>query len=150
MTETIQLFIDGERVDAADGETFATENPANTSETVAEYAYGGEEDAERAVAAANEAQDGWESTPEPDRGAILRETAAILEGRKDGITELLSHEEGKTLSEAAPEVQRAIDIFYYYGVKAFDDDGKRKGASGDRTSVYTTREPLGVAGLVTP
>lgn len=150
MTETIQLFIDGERVDAADGETFATENPANTSETVAEYAYGGEEDAERAVAAANEAQDGWESTPEPDRGAILRETAAILEDRKDEVTELLTHEEGKTLSEAAPEVQRAIDIFYYYGVKAFDDDGKRKGASGDRTSVYTTREPLGVAGLVTP
>ena len=150
MTETIQLFIDGERVGAADGETFATENPANTSETVAEYAYGGEEDAEHAVAAANEAQDGWESTPEPDRGAILRETAAILEDRKDEVTELLSHEEGKTLSEAAPEVQRAIDIFYYYGVKAFDDDGKRKGASGDRTSVYTTREPLGVAGLVTP
>jgi 2,5-dioxopentanoate dehydrogenase len=150
MTETTQLYIDGERVDAADGETFAVENPANTSEVVNEYAYGGEEDAEAAVEAANEVQADWEAMPEPDRGAILRETGAILEERKDEITELLTHEEGKTLSEAAPEVQRAIDIFYYYGVKAYDGDGVRKGSSGGRTSVYTKREPLGVAGLVTP
>ena len=81
MTETIQLFIDGERVDAADGETFATENPANTSETVAEYAYGGEEDAERAVAAANEAQDGWESTPEPSRTRQVTPAATAGWGR---------------------------------------------------------------------
>jgi aldehyde dehydrogenase (NAD+) len=150
MTETTQLYIDGERVDAADGETFAVENPANTSEVVNEYAYGGEEDAEAAVEAAAAAQDEWEAMPEPDRGAILRETGAILEERKEEITELLTHEEGKTLSEAAPEVQRAIDIFYYYAVKAYDDDGVRKGSSGGRTSVYTKREPLGVAGLVTP
>ncbi|MEF8851148.1 MAG: aldehyde dehydrogenase family protein [Haloarculaceae archaeon] len=150
MTETIQLYIGGERVDAESDETYATENPANTSEDVAEYAYGGSEDAKRAVAAANEAQADWEAMAEPDRGEILRKAGAILEDRKDEITELLTHEEGKTLSEAAPEVQRAIDIFYYYGVKAYDDDGVRKGSSGDRTSVYTTREPLGVAGLVTP
>jgi len=150
MTETTRLYIDGDRVDAADGETFAIENPANTSEVVSEYAYGGTEDAKAAVEAANEAQADWEAMPEPDRGAILRETGAILEERKDEITELLTQEEGKTLSEAAPEVQRAIDIFYYYGVKAYDDDGVRKGSSGGRTSVYTKREPLGVAGLVTP
>jgi aldehyde dehydrogenase (NAD+) len=150
MTETTQLYIDGERVDAESGETFTTENPAKTSEVVAEYAYGGESDAKSAVAAAGEAQSDWEAMPEPDRGEILRKAGTILEDRKNEITELLTHEEGKTLSEAAPEVQRAIDIFYYYGVKAYDDDGVRKGSSGDRTSVYTTREPLGVAGLVTP
>ncbi|MFB6150852.1 MAG: aldehyde dehydrogenase family protein, partial [Haloarculaceae archaeon] len=48
------------------------------------------------------------------------------------------------------EVQRAVDIFYYYAEKAFDDNGRSKGASGGRTAVYTTREPLGVAGLITP
>jgi 2,5-dioxopentanoate dehydrogenase len=150
MTDTDQLYIDGEWVPADDGETFAVENPANTSETVNTYAKGGTADAQRAVEAAADAQPEWEAMPAPDRGAILRETGSILEDSKDEVTELLTHEEGKTLSEAAPEVQRAIDIFYYYAEKAFDGDGVRKGASGGRTSVYTVREPLGVAGLVTP
>jgi len=150
MTDTNRLYIDGEWVPADDGETFAVENPAHTTETVNTYAKGGTEDAKQAVRAADAAQPDWVAMPAPDRGAILRETGAILEERKDELTELLTHEEGKTLSEAAPEVQRAIDIFYYYAEKAFDGDGVRKGASGGRTSVYTVREPLGVAGLVTP
>jgi len=76
--------------------------------------------------------------------------AKTLEARADSVTERLTREEGKTVSEAAPEVGRAVDIFYYYAEKAFDDDGDRKGAAGRRRSVYTKREPLGVAALVTP
>jgi len=150
MTETTNLYIDGEWVPAEDGSTFAVENPADTTETVNEYAKGSTEDAEKAIAAASEAQGEWEAMPAPDRGAILRETGQILEERKEDLTELLSREEGKTLSEAGGEVQRAIDIFYYYASKAADNAGKRKGPSGARTSVYTKREPLGVAGLITP
>ncbi|QPV62822.1 aldehyde dehydrogenase family protein [Halosimplex litoreum] len=150
MTETTNLYIDGEWVPAEDGSTFAVENPADTSETVAEYAKGSTEDAQKAIDAANEAQGDWEAMPAPDRGAILRETGAVLEERKEELTEQLSREEGKTLSEAGGEVQRAIDIFYYYASKAADNAGKRKGPSGGRTSVYTKREALGVAGLVTP
>jgi len=150
MTETTNLYIDGEWVPAEDGDTFAVENPADTTETVNEYAKGSNEDAQKAISAAAEAQDDWEAMPAPDRGAILRETGQILEDRKEDLTELLSREEGKTLSEAGGEVQRAIDIFYYYASKAADNAGKRKGPSGGRTSVYTKREPLGVAGLITP
>ncbi|ELZ24211.1 Aldehyde Dehydrogenase [Halosimplex carlsbadense 2-9-1] len=150
MTDTTDLYIDGEWVPAEDGSTFAVENPADTTETVNEYAKGSTEDAEKAIAAASEAQGEWEAMPAPDRGAILRETGQILEERKEELTELLSREEGKTLSESGGEVQRAIDIFYYYASKAADNAGKRKGPSGGRTSVYTKREPLGVAGLITP
>jgi aldehyde dehydrogenase (NAD+) len=150
MTDTNQLYIDGRFQPAEDGDTFAVHNPADTTEVAAEYAKGGTADAERAVSVAAEAADEWADTPAPDRGTVLRETAKLLEERKDELTEQLTHEEGKTLSEAAPEVQRAIDIFYYYAEKAFDDDGIRKGASGGRTAVYTKREPMGVAALITP
>ncbi|MFC7142706.1 aldehyde dehydrogenase family protein [Halosimplex aquaticum] len=150
MTETTNLYIDGEWVSAESGDTFAVENPADTTETVAEYAKGSTEDAQKAIDAANEAQADWEAMPAPDRGSILRETGKLLEEQKDELTEQLTREEGKPLSSAAGEVQRAIDIFYYYAEKAADNAGKRKGPSGGRTSVYTKREPLGVAGLVTP
>ena len=150
MTETTNLYIDGEWVPAEDGNSFAVENPADTTETVREYTKGSTVDAETAIAAADEAQADWRAMPAPDRGSILREAAKLLDAQKEELTEQLSHEEGKTLSEASPEVQRAIDIFYYYAEKAADNAGKRKGPSGGRTSVYTKREALGVAGLVTP
>lgn len=150
MTEPKRNYVDGEWVAAETGDTVDVENPADTSEVVNTYPASSAADAEVAIEAADTAQDEWGAMPAPDRGAILRETGAILEERKEELTELLSREEGKTLSEAAPEVQRAIDIFYYYAEKAFDFGGTLKGASGGRTSVSTRKEPIGVAGLITP
>ena len=51
-----KLLIDGEWVEAASGQTFATFNPA-TEETLAEVAHGQAEDIERAVRAARRAFD---------------------------------------------------------------------------------------------
>ena len=53
MTETTNLYIDGEWVPAEDGNSFAVENPADTTETVREYTKGSTVDAERAIAAAD-------------------------------------------------------------------------------------------------
>ena len=150
MTEPKRNYVNGEWVAAESGDTVDVENPADTSEVVNTYPASSAADAEAAIEAADTAQDEWGAMPAPDRGAILRETGAILEERKEELTELLSREEGKTLSEAAPEVQRAIDIFYYYAEKAFDFGGTLKGASGGRTSVSTRKEPIGVAGLIAP
>jgi phenylacetaldehyde dehydrogenase len=52
-----QLFIDGQRADAAAGRTFETPNPA-TGETLARIAEGDAEDIDRAVRAARRAFDG--------------------------------------------------------------------------------------------
>jgi aldehyde dehydrogenase (NAD+) len=150
MPEPKQNYVNGEWVAAESGDTVDVTNPADNTEVVNTYHYGGESDAEAAVEAASAAQDAWADMPAPDRGAILRETGAILEERKEELTELLTREEGKPLSSASGEVQRAIDIFYYYAEKAMDFGGTVKGASGGRTSVSTRKEPVGVAGLITP
>jgi aldehyde dehydrogenase (NAD+) len=143
-------YVNGEWVSAKSGDTVDVTDPADTTDVVNTYHYGNKGDAEAAVEAAAAASSGWADTPAPERGAVLREAASIIEERKVELIELMTREEGKTLSEAAPEVQRAIDIFYYYAEKAFDSGGTVKGASGGRTSVSTKREPLGVAGLITP
>jgi aldehyde dehydrogenase (NAD+) len=150
MPEPERNYVDGEWVAARSGDTVDVHDPADTTKVVNTYQHGTEADAEAAVAAAKAAADEWAATPAPDRGAILREAGARLEARREELTELLSREEGKTLSEARPEVQRAIDIFYYDAEKAFDFGGTVKGASGGRDSVFTRKEPLGVAALITP
>jgi aldehyde dehydrogenase (NAD+) len=143
-------YVDGEWTGATTGETFEVRNPANTDEVVAEYAKSGVADTETAIEAAAAATDEWAATPGPERGAILTRTAQRLEARKEELTELLTREEGKTLSESGGEVQRAIDIFYYYGQKARDHGGEVKAATGTDRQVSTRKEPLGVAGLITP
>jgi aldehyde dehydrogenase (NAD+) len=143
-------LIDGQWIEPEAGTTFEVRNPANTDDLVATCQQATADDAARAVTAAASAFDDWATTPAPDRGAILRETSQLLAERKDDLTDLLSREEGKTLAEAAPEVQRAVDIFGYYAEKTRDLGGTVKAASATHKTLSTRLEPLGVAGLITP
>lgn len=150
MPEHMHNYVGGEWVTSETGETFSTINPADPNETVAVYQQSAVPDANAAVEAATEAATDWAETPAPQRGAILTQTATILTERKTEIMELLVREEGKTKSEAGGEVQRAIDIFAYYGAKASDLGGTVKSSSSPHTRLYTTNEPVGVAALITP
>ena len=149
MTERYGNYVDGEWTDSVAGDTFETQNPANR-EHVATYQRSTEKDAAEAVEAAAAAADDWAGTPAPERGAVLTETSRRLEAQKEELTEMLVFEEGKARPEAAGEVQRAIDIFSYYGAKASDLGGTVKSSSSRDTELYTINEPLGVAGLITP
>jgi aldehyde dehydrogenase (NAD+) len=149
MDETGENYVDGAWVGSESGETFAVRNPA-TTEVVGHAQASTAADAEAAVAAANAAAAAWAATPGPDRGAVLNETASLLADRADEATEVLVREEGKTRSEAAGEVTRAVDILDYYAAKASDVGGTVKAAGAPRKTLSTRREPLGTVGLITP
>lgn len=150
MRDPNKNYIDGEWIESKSAETFSTTNPATPQEEVATYQRSGREDAVTAVDAAATAQVDWANTPAPQRGSILRETASILANRKQSLTERLTEEEGKTYAEAGGEVQRAIDIFYYYAEKTRDLGGRVKSSSNPQAVLYSVNEPVGVAGLITP
>jgi len=143
-------LIDGEWVPSESGETIETRNPADRSEVVGTVQESTRADADRAIAAASEAQPDWGNTPGPERGAVLREAAELLAERKDDLTETLVREEGKTRAEAGGEVQRAVDIFYYYASKAADLGGEVKASSSRDATLSTRREPVGVVSAITP
>lgn len=150
MTETRKNYISGDWVSATSDATFETRNPAAPDEVVSTYPQSDETDANQAIEAAVGAQDEWAGTPAPERGRILLEASQRLADRKTAVTDLLVREEGKTVAEAGGEVQRAIDIFAYYGAKARDRAGTVKAASAPNTTLYTIEEPVGVAALITP
>ncbi|WP_224450348.1 aldehyde dehydrogenase family protein [Haloprofundus salilacus] len=143
-------YIGGEWTESESGETFEVYNPADTKTVLAEYQSSTSDDAETAIQAAVDAQETWASTPAPERGAVLKRAADILDARKDELTETLTAEEGKTLGEAGGEVQRAVDIFHYYAEKARELGGTVKSASGENKQLYTKLEPLGTVSLITP
>lgn len=150
MTETRRNYVDGEWVVSETGELTEVHNPADPTQIVTQYQRSSATDAAEAVDAAADAQDHWETVPGPERGQILREAGAVLDRRTAELTDLLVAEEGKARPEAAGEVQRAIDIFYYFATKASDVGGTVKSSSARNTNLYTRQKPVGVAALITP
>jgi 2,5-dioxopentanoate dehydrogenase len=149
MPQTYRNYCNGKWIESESGDTFSVTNPAN-GDVVGHFQLSTTADANRAIEAAVEAQSEWSATPGPERGSVLLRTASLLEDCTDELTETLCREEGKTRSEAAGEVQRAVDIFYYYAEKARDFGGAVKPSSSPNTELYTKREPLGTVGLITP
>jgi len=148
--QTYRNHIGGEWVPAGSGKTFQTSNPAEATEAVAEYALGGQADAAAAVAAAQAAYPAWSALTPVARGRILSKTSQILESRKNALAELLTREEGKTAAESGGEVQRAIDIFRFFGGLSYTLGGQTIPHDLPNNLLYTVRQSLGVVGLITP
>jgi 2,5-dioxopentanoate dehydrogenase len=147
---TYQNLIGGDLVGAADGRTFRTLNPADTRETVAEYPRSGVAEARQAFDAAAAAFPAWAALTSVGRGRILSQASVLLAARKPALAELLVREEGKTLAEATGEVQRAIDIFRFYGGLGYTLGGQTIPHDLPGNFLYTRRDPLGVVALITP
>jgi len=109
------LFIDGEFVDAADGTTFKTVNPA-TEEVLAEVSEAGEADVDRAVAAARRAQEKvWGPMPGSERAKYLFRIARLLAERSREFAVLETLDNGKPIRESRDvDVPTAAAHFFYY------------------------------------
>src|SRR5690242_17481816 len=92
--KTLQMYIDGQWCDAASGATYEAINPA-LAEPFGIVVKGSRQDAQRAIAAANDAQRTWRDVPLWDRCAICIKVAEVLDRRKDELADILCTELGK-------------------------------------------------------
>lgn len=145
-----QNFIGGEWVNATGGKTYENRNPADTREVVATYQQSGQTEAQAAIDAAQQAFASWSGQTAVARGRVLSKASQILESRKSELAELLTREEGKTLAESGGEVQRAIDIFRFFGGLSYTIGGQTIPHDLPQNLLFTRREALGVVGLITP
>jgi succinate-semialdehyde dehydrogenase / glutarate-semialdehyde dehydrogenase len=146
---TKQMYIDGAWCDSIQGRKLAVINPADES-VVAEVAFGGKEDAERAIAAATRAFPAWRALSAYDRAKVLKKTADLMRDRADQIARTLTMEQGKPIAEARMEVLHTADTFEW-----FAEEGKRAyGRIIPPTNVakryYAIKHPVGVVGTITP
>jgi aldehyde dehydrogenase (NAD+) len=148
-TKTFKNFIGGEWVDAASGETFETTVPA-TGETLGTFPKSGAEDVDRAVEAAKAAYEEWRLVPAPKRGEILFRFGGLLADQKDDLANLMAHEMGKVLPEAAGDVQEAIDMSFYMGGEGRRLFGQTTPSELRDKFNMSVRQPIGVVGVITP
>ncbi len=152
-----KLFIDGDWVDAASGETFDTPNPA-TGDPLATVASGGAEDIDRAVQAARRAfEDGpWTRLTTSERGRIIWRIGDLILDHLDELAQLETLDNGKPLGVASvADVPLAADLFHYMAGWATKIEGNTIDISvpyapGANFHAYTLREPVGVVGQIIP
>jgi aldehyde dehydrogenase (NAD+) len=142
-------FIDGEWRPSHSGRTFESRDPSN-GQLIGTFAASDAADVGAAVAAARDAFPGWRATPAPRRGEILYQFAALLAESKERLSRAMTSEMGKVLEEARGDVQEGIDIAYLMageGRRLFGDTVPSELPDKWAMSI---REPLGVAGIITP
>src|ERR1039458_6796227 len=119
-----QLFIGGEFVDAASGETLTSVNPHDNS-AIADVAMAGKADVDRAVAAAQAAFASWSRMDAGARGRILLKLADRIEANLDELARLESLDTGHPLRDSrALDVPRTALCFRSFGGRA----GKLQGS----------------------
>jgi len=148
-TRRFQNYIDGEWVDASNGDTFESVSPAN-GETIGVFPKSGAEDVDRAVAAAKAAFEEWRLVPAPKRGEILFRFGQLLIEQKDDLTDLMTHEMGKVKAEAGGDVQEAIDMAYYMAGEGRRLFGQTTPSELRDKFNMSVRMPIGVVGAITP
>jgi aldehyde dehydrogenase (NAD+) len=150
MAEKFKNFIGGEWVEPSSGEYFENRNPARHSEVIGLWPRSGQDDVDRAVAAAKAAFPAWSRTPAPARGDILRRVGDLLSERKEEIATAATREMGKVLTETRGDVQEGIDTAYYAGVEGRRLFGKTVPSELSNKWAMSYRRPIGVCGLITP
>ena len=93
---------------------------------------------EAALARAQRAAPGWDTTPAEQRAACLDRIADLMEERKPELMALCVREAGKTLNDAIAEVREAVDFCRYYAARARADFAKPMplpGPTGERDEI---------------
>jgi alpha-ketoglutaric semialdehyde dehydrogenase len=148
--EKHQNFIGGKWVEPRSGEWFENRNPARNSDLIGLWPRSGAEDVEAAVEAARGAFAEWRRVPAPERGALLKRVGDILTERKEEIARAATREMGKTLDETRGDVQEGIDTAYYAATEGRRLFGHTVPSELRDKWAMSFRQPIGVAGLITP
>jgi aldehyde dehydrogenase (NAD+) len=143
-------FVNGEWVAARCGKTFENTNPADASDLLGYFQASDKCDLDEAVAAAKAAYPGWRLTPAPKRAEILYRAAQLLVERKEQLARDMTREMGKILKETRGDVQEAIDMGFYMAGEGRRQFGYTVPSELPNKFAMCVRQPLGVAGVITP
>lgn len=149
MTEILKNYINGEWVASTSTEFLDVPNPA-TGEILAKVPISTTADFEKAVEVADRAFEDWSNTAVPRRARIMFKYQQLLVDHWEELAEIITKENGKSLSEARGEVQRGIENVEFAAGAPTLMMGEQLPdiATGVESGMY--RYPIGVVGGITP
>ncbi|WP_106494611.1 NAD-dependent succinate-semialdehyde dehydrogenase [Lentibacillus sp. Marseille-P4043] len=143
------IFINGKWQNAETDKTTTVYNPA-TLEPVAEVADGGEDETNKAIAAASTAFSTWSELTGRKRSKILYKAHQLMLEETDRLAKLLTSEQGKPLKEAKGEIKGAANFLLWYAEEASRSYGEWIPSSIKSKRMLVMPQPVGVVGAITP
>jgi len=150
MTRQYANYIDGRWVPSRTGRTFEDRDPADRDHLVGTFPLSSADDVDEAARAARAAWEGWRSLPAPTRGRLILRAGELLVERKEEIARTATSEMGKILLETRGDLQEGIDTALYMGSEARRMFGVTTPSELPSKFAMSVRQPVGVAGLITP
>lgn len=148
--QELKNYINGEWVKTSGTDILEIRNPANKDEVVARVRQSNDQDANKAIEAAESAFDAWSKTPSPARGEYLFKIASLMEEEADDIARVIVREEGKTYADALKEVNYAAGIVRFYAGEGRRMTGRIIESDVPGVQIELHKEALGVVLVVTP
>ncbi len=152
MTEVqkYSMLIDGKWVNASDGSSFDSINPA-TSQNWATVPEATTDDVNRAVSAANAALSGpWGDMTPTERGKCLRRLGDLLAENSEHLGRIETTDTGKMFKETAWQATYIAEFLHFYAGAADKIHGDTLPIDKPDMFVFTDREPIGVVAAVVP
>ena len=144
-----QALIDGQWLDADNGDTHPVINPA-TGAVLTHVPDMGTAETQRAIAAADRALPGWRGKTAKERATLLRRWHDLILANQEDLARLMTLEQGKPLAESRGEVAYGASF-----IEWFAEEGKR--ITGEVIPAPTTdkrlvviQQGVGVTAAITP
>ena len=149
----IENYIGGELVMPASGEYLDNFEPA-TGSVYSLIPDSDDRDVNLAADAARAAFPAWSSTPPEERFEVLMRLVGLIERDLDELARAESLDNGKPVTLARTvEIPRAVANFRFYATAAMHTTNESHDTTmpgGGKAINYTLRQPVGVAGCISP
>ena len=103
-----------------------------------------------AVDAADRSFASWSKTAPRARGEILRRAYELMVAEHEALSQLITLEMGKVITDARAEVTYAAEFFRWFSEEAVRIDGDYRRAPSGNNWLLVSRQPVGVSLLATP
>ena len=144
-----KAYIAGEWIQSDDETTLEVQNPA-TGELLGKIPRMGQQEARRAIEAANRAWPEWRKKTAKQRSIILRAWHDLMLENADDLALILTTEQGKPLAEAKGEILYAASFLEWFAEEAKRVYGDTIPTPANDKRIVVTKEPIGVCAAITP
>jgi malonate-semialdehyde dehydrogenase (acetylating)/methylmalonate-semialdehyde dehydrogenase len=142
-------FISGKEHPSKSGRTAAVYDPALGKKTK-EVALANQEEINLAVAAAKAAFPEWRDMSLAKRQVLMFKFRELLNNKKEELAAIITEEHGKVLSDALGEITRGQEVVEFACGMPHLLKGEYSENASTGVDVYSTKQPLGVVGIISP
>ena len=145
----IPMWINGKAVQSKSGRFGDVFDPA-LGEATKQVGFANQDEINATVAAAKAAFPDWRDLSTARRQAIMFRFRELLEAKKPELAAIITAEHGKVLSDALGEITRGQEVVEFACGLPHLLKGEFSENASTSVDVYSIKQPIGVAGIISP